>query len=230
MWRPRSDMGTLQFRDVKFQMKEGVEGEPLSVTLTAIKPKKLRPKQSQLGAIENNEACPVYILWIFYSFTKDQRSHLSQDYTLFLTNMTQDNPNAWQPVKPVTVASWLKGVMEKAGIDTDRFTVYSIRSASNTKAVTMGSEIDQVKMHANWSLRSSAFENYYYKPHDQHKRGREMANKLFSDITENRTTSEVGVESTTIVVGMTDNSNVGETKTKDVVTHPSFFRWLMNRK
>ena len=44
-----------------------------------------------------------------------------------------------------------------------------------------------------------------------------MTNKLFGDATENRTTSEVGVEPTTIVVRTTDNSNVGETKTEDVV-------------
>ncbi|CEI91405.1 hypothetical protein RMCBS344292_05693 [Rhizopus microsporus] len=127
--------------------------------------------------------------------------------------MTEDNPNIWQSVKPATIASWLKGVMDEAGADTDRFTVHSIRPASSTKTVTMGLEIDQVKMHANRSLKSNTFENYYYKPHDQHKRGREMANKLFGDVTENRTTSEVGVEPTTIVVRTTDNSNVGETKT-----------------
>jgi hypothetical protein len=149
MWRPRLDMGTLQFKDVKFQMKEGVEGEPLGVTLTARKPKELRPRQSKLGAIENKEACPVHILWTFYSFTKDHRSHLSQDHTLFLTNMTHENTNTWQSVKPATVASWLKEVMEEAGIDINKFTVHSIRSASSTKAVTMGSEIDQVKMHVN---------------------------------------------------------------------------------
>jgi hypothetical protein len=120
--------------------------------------------------------------------------------------------------------------MEEAGIDTNKFTVHSIRSASSTKAVTMGSEIDQVKMHANWSLKSNTFENYYYKPRDQHKRGQEMVNKPFGDITENRTTSEVGVEPTTIVVGTTDNSNVDETKIKDVVTRPTFFSWLMNHK
>ena len=155
----------------------------------------------------------MYTLGTFYTFTKDHRNHLSQDYILFLTNMTEDNPNIWQSVKPATIASWLKGVMDEAGADTDRFTVHSIRPASSTKTVTMGSEIDQVKMHANWSLKSNTFENYYYKPHDQHKRGREMANKLFGDVTENRTTSEVGVEPTTIVVRTTDNSNVGETKT-----------------
>ncbi|CEJ01330.1 hypothetical protein RMCBS344292_15362 [Rhizopus microsporus] len=202
-WRQRSDMGTLQFREVKFQMKEGVEDEPLGVTLTARNLKELRPKQSKLGAIENRVACPAHTLWTFYTFTKDHRNHLSQDLALFLTNMTQDNPNTWQSIKPATVASWLKGVMDEAGIGTDRFTVHSIRPASSTKAVTMGSEIDQVKMHANWSLKSNTFENYYYKPHDQHKRGREMANKLFGDATENRTTPEVGVEPTTIVVGMT---------------------------
>lgn len=161
MWRPRSDIGTLQFRDVKFQMKESVEGESLGVTLTARKAKEQRPKQSKLGTIENKKACPAYTLWAFYSFTKDHRSHPSQDHTFFLTNMTQGNPNTWQSVKPATVASWLKGVMEEAGIYTDKFTAHSIRSASGTKAATMGSETDQVKMHANWSLKSSTFENYY---------------------------------------------------------------------
>ncbi|CEG65380.1 hypothetical protein RMATCC62417_02178 [Rhizopus microsporus] len=105
MWRQRSDMGTLQFRDVKFQMKEGVEDGPLGVTLTARNPKELRPKQSKQDAIENKEACPVHTLWIFYTFTKDHRNHLSQDHTLFLTNITQDNPNTWQSIKPATVAS-----------------------------------------------------------------------------------------------------------------------------
>jgi site-specific recombinase XerD len=63
--------------------------------------------------------------------------------------MTHENTNTWQSVKPAAVASWLKEVMEEAGIDTNKFTVHSIRSASSTKAVTMGSEIDQVKMHVN---------------------------------------------------------------------------------
>ncbi|ORE04686.1 hypothetical protein BCV72DRAFT_307080 [Rhizopus microsporus var. microsporus] len=84
-------------------------------------------------------------------------------------------------------------------------------------------------MHANWSLRSSTFENYYYKPHDQHKRGREMANKLFGDVTKNRITSEVGMEPTTIVVGTTGNSNVGEMKTKDMVTCPKILSATFKR-
>ena len=58
--------------------------------------------------------------------------------------MTQDNPNTWQSVNTATIASWLKGVIEEAGIGTDRFTVHFIQSASNIKAATMGSEIDQV--------------------------------------------------------------------------------------
>jgi hypothetical protein len=41
-----------------------------------------------------------------------------------------------------------------------------------------------------------------------------MANKLFGDVTENRTTSEVGVEPTTIVVGTTDNYSEEDYKLK----------------
>ncbi|CAO3668575.1 unnamed protein product [Rhizopus microsporus] len=56
-----------------------------------------------------------------------------------------------------------------------------------------------------------------------------MANELFGNVAENRTTLEVEVEPTTMVVGTTDNSNVGETKTRNMFTRPGFFSWIMNR-
>ncbi|CEI96068.1 hypothetical protein RMCBS344292_10238 [Rhizopus microsporus] len=81
MWRPRSDMGTLRFRDIKFQMKEGVEGELLGVTLAARNPKELRPEQSKLGAIENKEACPVHTLDILFIHQKSAKSYIARPHT-----------------------------------------------------------------------------------------------------------------------------------------------------
>ncbi|KAG1170662.1 hypothetical protein G6F70_000992 [Rhizopus microsporus] len=82
-------------------------------------------------------------------------------------------------------------------------------------------------MHANWSLNSDTLEKYYYKPRDQHQRGRILTTKIFENATENRTTSEVGVKPTAIVLGTTHNGNVGETKTENVVaTRPWYRRWF----
>ncbi|KAG1043465.1 hypothetical protein G6F43_011647 [Rhizopus delemar] len=117
--------------------------------------------------------------------------------------------------------------MELSGIDTTKHTVHSIRAAASTKAVSLGMTIDEVKDHANWSRNSSTFENYYYRPRDQHTRGREMTRTLFGAVTEKITTSGVGVEPTKIVIGTTDNSYVGETKTTDVVdARPWFPHWF----
>ena len=85
-----------------------------------------------------------------------------------------------------------------------------------------------VKLHANWSLKSDTFEEYYHRPSRQRDRGGDLAIRLFNTaITEKRTTSEVGVEPTTIVLGATHSSTVSETKIEDVVaTRPWFRKWL----
>ncbi|KAG1438292.1 hypothetical protein G6F56_012699 [Rhizopus delemar] len=99
---------------------------------------------------------------------------------------------------------------------------------SLTKALTNGASLNTVKLHANWSLKSDTLEKYYYKPGNQHERGRILTNSIFETDTEKRTTSEVGVEPTTIVLGTTHNGHVGETKTEDVVaTRPWYKSWFM---
>ncbi|KAI9003534.1 hypothetical protein CLU79DRAFT_714313 [Phycomyces nitens] len=112
--------------------------------------------------------------------------------------------------------------MNEAGINIKTYGAHSLWSASITKAVLKETSIQSVKLHANWSLNSDTFERYYFKPADQHAQGSDIAEKLFGEVTENETTSKVRVEPTAIVLGMTHNGNVGETKTEDVVaTHPS---------
>ncbi|KAG1369486.1 hypothetical protein G6F61_012288 [Rhizopus arrhizus] len=91
----------------------------------------------------------------------------------------------------------------------------------------MGAPIQDVKLHANWSLTSNTFEDYYYRPAEQHQRGQKLVQRIFGDYTEKKTKSRVGVEPTPIVGRSYDNNNVSETETKDVVaTRPWYRRWL----
>jgi hypothetical protein len=82
--------------------------------------------------------------------------------------------------------------------------------------VELGHSIKDVKKHANWSLNSNAFEQYYYKPSSQSSSSTAIGNSIFS-CPEKRITSEVEVESTGIRLGTTTNTNVDETKTEDVI-------------
>jgi hypothetical protein len=110
------------------------------------------------------------------------------------------------------VANWVKLHLEASGIDTTKFKAHSIRSAASTAAVESGALVMGVKLHANWSLKSDTSEQYYHGPSRQHGRGGDLAIRLFNTaITEKRTTSEVGVEPTTIVLGTTHNKSFSKT-------------------
>ncbi|KAG1041813.1 hypothetical protein G6F43_012032 [Rhizopus delemar] len=60
MWRPRSDIGKLQYRDVNF--KQDDQGLLQGITLTARSPKEIEAKLSKLGALKDKEICPAYTL------------------------------------------------------------------------------------------------------------------------------------------------------------------------
>lgn len=176
MWRPRSDLGTLQTRDIQFSLQNNV---PTAVTLMVREPKERHPKKSFLGIIGEQEMCPVWTLWTFLNNSKTKRTHLSEDHTLFLAYV--DNPTK-QPssVRPVTIVNWVKSHMERAGIDTTKFKAHSIRAAASTQAVQAGVPIQTVKLHAGWSLRTSTFEEVYLKPREQHVRGQQILETMFA--------------------------------------------------
>jgi hypothetical protein len=128
-------------------------------------------------------------------------------------------------IQALTLANWIKKEMEEAGIDTNIFKAHSIRSASNTKAVQNGHSIQAVKEHANWSLTSNTFERYYYKPTAQASSSTAITNSIF--LPENSITLEVGVESTGIALGTTNNNtNVDETNTENVIHTRPWYRRL----
>ncbi|CEI94586.1 hypothetical protein G6F70_003920 [Rhizopus microsporus] len=63
-------------------------------------------------------------------------------------------------IKDKTVAQWNTNSLTAVGIDPDKFTAHSIRAATSTYAVQQGASIQEVKIHANWSLNAETFEKY----------------------------------------------------------------------
>ncbi|KAG1449690.1 hypothetical protein G6F55_010052 [Rhizopus delemar] len=155
MWRPRSDVGRIQWRDVQFTLTNGV---PDTVWLHIRQPKETNTKSIQLGVIQEEDLCFVRNLFRFMELTNQHRQHLAEDHTLFLGYLEVDSKPTTS-VQPSTVGKWVQSAMEKAGVDR-RYKAHSLRSATSTKAVMLGVPIDQVKDHANWSLNSNTFERY----------------------------------------------------------------------
>ncbi|KAG1251814.1 hypothetical protein G6F68_012085 [Rhizopus microsporus] len=132
MWRPRSDVGRIQWIDVQFTHTDGI---PDNVWLHIRQPKETNTKNIQLGVIQED---------------------LSVDHTLFLGYLEVDTKPTTS-VQPSTVGKCVQTAMKKAGVDR-RYKAHSLRSATSTKAVMLGASIDQIKDHANWSRNSNTFE------------------------------------------------------------------------
>ena len=190
MWRPRSDLGNLQHRDVTFVE---FEGKIIGATLAA-----RQPKASKIGITMSENLCPVKTLHAFIQRMSHIRHDLEDDHTFFLANIVHDKYGA-QSIRPKTVSVWLEEIMKMEGIDTTRFKAHSLRSASSTKAAMTGVPIENIKLHANWSLNNSAFEDYYYRPGDQHTKGAMIVDMVFGNVTKKITASEAGLEATAIV-------------------------------
>ncbi|KAG1464721.1 hypothetical protein G6F56_005025 [Rhizopus delemar] len=202
MWRPRSDVGRIQVRDVEFMFTNGT---PDGARLHIRQPKETNNKSIQLGLIQDEEMC-------------------TEDPTLFLGYLEADSKPITS-VQPSTVGKWVQTAMEKAGVDI-KYKAHSLRSATSTKAVMLGVSMDQVKDHANWSKKSDTFERYYYKLPRRLLRSNRIQQSIFSN-TENNTTLEDETEPTRIVLGTTYNTNVGEEEPENVVrTHPWYRRFL----
>jgi site-specific recombinase XerD len=227
MWRPRSDIGRLQFRDtlIRYSPKDQFL---VGAVLHIRKPKEAQQKTIQLGLLQDDqqiELCVVRCLERFIKETTSFRSTLAIDHTLLLTHLNK--PGELQPtsIQPKTAAAWVQSHMLKAGISKE-YTAHSIRAASSTKAVQKGVSISSVEHHANWSQGSNTFEKYYYKPVSQEHESTIIQNSIFSTA-ENHTTSESEAKATRIVLGTTYNTQVAGAKDEEVVqTQPWFKRWF----
>ncbi|KAG1038842.1 hypothetical protein G6F43_012627 [Rhizopus delemar] len=176
MWRPRSDIGQLQHRDIHITQDQ--QGK-FQAIIHARTPKENQVKSTILGEYIEDQLCPVKTLKSFLQRTSTLREKLPSEHTLFLTYLDNNNKQP-SSVRPTTVANWIKAVFQEAGIDTTYFQAHSIRSASSTKAVELGHSIQDVKKHANWSLTSNTFEKFYYKPSSQASSSTAINNSIFS--------------------------------------------------
>ena len=220
MWRPRSDIGRLQYRDIILKQDEKTS----SLRIHARTPKESQVKSITLGTIEDEDLCPVKTTYQFVTKTAHLRKDLPEDHTLFLAYI-DSNQKPTMSVRPTTVANWVKAAMGKAGIDIKDYQAHSIRAASSTKAVELGYSIQDVKKHVNWSLNSNTFENFYYKPSSQTSTSTAINNSIFYS-PEKRITLEAEVESTGIRLGTTTNTNVDETKAENVIHTRPWYRFF----
>jgi integrase len=202
MWRPRSDLGRLQYRDVLKYDSHAKYGS--GYKLISREPKEADSKVSYVAPLSfTSNLCPVLTLVLFLDRTVDLRMSLPVDHTLFLAYIDH-KVRSVSSIQPKTLASSIKRLMSQAGIDTSRFGPHTIRSAASTAVVQGGGKRSNVKSHAGWSLNSSTFEKYYYRPNTLFRSSHTIMKRLFSG-TDKVTTSGVEAEASTIVVGTTHN-------------------------
>ena len=191
MWRPRSDIGKLQYRDIIF--KHNDQGLPIWVTMIVRFLKEVGTKISGLSALEDLKLCPLYILCQLCKHTRHVCEGLPEGYAMFLASILQTKINTIHSASPITIENWIKWDLKQAIIDTIKFKAHYLRSASSIKAEIKGVFIQAITMRATWSLNSDTFEKYYFKPRDRFNRARDEMKTIFETNTENRTTSSVFV-------------------------------------
>jgi hypothetical protein len=184
IWRPRSDVGRIQERDITFAKDDA--DQVTGVTLVVRQPKEAQSKYSRYGVMKDSPLCPVKTLFDYIQRTKELRAELPEDHTIWLASLKQEN--LITAALPATVAGYVREVMAEAGLNTHLHTPHTLRSATSTKAIQKGSTVLDVKLHANWSLNSQTFERYYLKPTHQESRGARLLNVIFPGPTENYTT------------------------------------------
>ncbi|KAG1400776.1 hypothetical protein G6F58_010880 [Rhizopus delemar] len=112
MWRPSSDIGRLQYRDVILNQDDMTT----NIRIHARKPKEGQIKSIILGTVEDNQVCPVRTAHESILQTAVKRQTLTEDHIFLLTYLDSSKKQATS-VRPTTVTNWIKAAMDKAGID-----------------------------------------------------------------------------------------------------------------
>lgn len=88
---------------------------------------------------DNNEICPVTVLRLYCEKTAEQAAVLQLPRAVFITSQ--------KPVRrarPSTIGHWIKDILSEAGVNTDKFSAHSIRSASTSWAALKGVPINDI--------------------------------------------------------------------------------------
>ena len=106
---------------------------------------------------EDKRLCPVETLKVYEQRTALFRDSSGED-RVFRSFIGKHGP-----VTSSTIARWLKTCLQKAGIDTTKFTAHSTRAAAATKAAMSGLTVDEIMKAADWSSEG-VFQKFYYRP------------------------------------------------------------------
>jgi hypothetical protein len=91
MWRPRSDIGRLQYRDTDI-IRNQASSKAEDVALQISEPKESQQKHIKLSFLEDEEqkeVCVVTTLLLFLQKTRVIRESLPIDHTLLLASLNQ---------------------------------------------------------------------------------------------------------------------------------------------
>ena len=118
------------------------------LTLTSLPVDEENPRDKKL--------CPVRCLKFYLKHTNALRlRHLSTK--LFICTCEPFGPATLQ-----TVSRWVKEIMIKAGVNVKRVTKLNFRSASSSRAYSMGISLSTIMNRAGWS-RGSTFTRHYLR-------------------------------------------------------------------
>ncbi|EIE90780.1 hypothetical protein RO3G_15491 [Rhizopus delemar RA 99-880] len=131
MDRPRSDMGRLQFQDIIFNFENSNNSIPTGVKIHFREPQETQVKATSLSLLQGTRLYLVSTLYLFTSKSNHLRVNLPNDHTLFLAHI--DKLEQVVSIRPSTMSSWVKTIMERSGVDTTIYKAYSIRSASSSE-------------------------------------------------------------------------------------------------
>ena len=103
----------------------------------------------------NENICVVHTVYDYLERTKNIRGNCSK--------LLISYQKPFKPVSKDTISRWLKMVLSKAGINTNKFTAHSTRSASSSAAKRYGLPINVIMNKIGWSS-TSVFTKFYDKP------------------------------------------------------------------
>lgn len=93
----------------------------------------------------------------YLEYTKEQRT--KETKYLFLATVKPFGTASHQ-----TIGHWIKALLRKAGVDTEKFTAYSTRHPAASTAHKRGVVKSIIKSCARWSPGSQTFFRFYKRP------------------------------------------------------------------
>ena len=104
---------------------------------------------------QDTRLCVVQCLKSYINRTKELRATSSK---LFLSYI-----KPFKPVRKEIITRWIKSVLKVSGVDIDKFSAHSCRSASTSRNQLAGLSLPDIMRFAGWS-NASTFAKHYNKP------------------------------------------------------------------